>query len=109
MACKNIREKHRADGLRSDVAKAVMKHKAKEKRSNISLEERIAFQSLHTDKTIKILPADKGRATVIMKETEYDTKIAGLLGDDTTYKKLETMERDPTKVYNGKLVNTMKD
>ena len=85
-----------------------MKHKAKEKRSNISLEERKAFQTLHTDKTIKILPADKGRATVIMKATEYDTKIAGLL-DDTTYKKMETMERDPTKVYNGKLVNTMKD
>ena len=84
-----------ADGLRSDVAKGVMKHKAKEKRSNISQEERKALQTLHSDKTIKILPADKGRATVIMKATEYNTKIAGLLGDDTTYKKLE---RDCTKV-----------
>ena len=105
LACKNIKEKHRADGLRCEVAKAVMKHKAKEKRSNISQEERKALQTLRSDKTIKILPADKGRATVIMKATDYDAKIAGLLGDDTIYKKLE---RDPTKVYKSKLVNTMK-
>ena len=43
---------------------------------------------------------------MIMKATDYDAKIAGLLGDDTTYKKLE---RDPTKVYKSKLVNTMKE
>ena len=70
-----------------------MKHKAKEKRSNISLEEKKGLQTLRNDKTIKILPADKGRATVIMKATEYDTKIAGLFGDATTCNKLE---RDPT-------------
>ena len=106
LACKNIKEKHRADGLRCEVAKAVMKHKAKKKRSNISLEERKALQTLRSDKTMKILPADKGRATVIMKVTDYDAKIAGLLVDDTTYKKLE---RDPTKVYKSKLVNTLKE
>ena len=106
LVCKNIKEKHRADGLRCEVAKAVMKHKAKKKISNISLEERKALQTLRSDKTIKILPADKGRATVIMKAIDYDAKIAGLLVDDTTYKKLE---RDPTKVYKSKLVNTMKE
>ena len=37
---------------------------------------------------------------------DYDAKIAGLLGDDITYKKLE---RDPTKVYKSKLANTMKE
>ena len=31
LACKNIKEKHRADGLRCEVAKAVMKHKAKKR------------------------------------------------------------------------------
>ena len=76
------------------------------KRSNISLEERKALQTLCSDKMIKILLADKGRAMVIMKATEYDTKIAGLLGDGTIYKKLE---RDPTNVYKSKLVNTMKE
>ena len=63
-------------------------------------------QTLCSDKTVKILPTDKGRATVIMKATEYDTKIAGLLGDDNTYKKLE---RDPPKMFKRKLVNTMKE
>ena len=104
--CKNIKEKHMVDGLRSDVAKVVMKHKAKEKRSNISLEERKALQTLCSNKMIKILPADKGRATVIMKATECNTKIAELVGDDITYKKLE---RDPTIVYKIKLINTMKE
>ena len=116
-AWRNIKEKHKAEALRSDVAKAVMKQRAKEKRSsisleeiqhitgrdptyhwkrsNISLEERKALHTLRSDKTIKILPADKGRAMVIMKATEYDNKIAGLLENDTTYTKLE---RDPTKV-----------
>ena len=72
----------------------------------MSLEERKALQTIRSDKAIKILPADKGKATVIMKATEYDTKIAGLFGDDTNYKKLE---RDPTKVYKSKLVNIMKE
>ena len=41
-----------------------------------------------------------------MKATYYDAKVAGLLGDDTTYKKLE---RDTNKVYKSKLANTMKE
>ena len=106
LACKKVKEKHMSNGLRCEVAKAMMKHNAKEKRSNILLEERKALQTLRSDKTIKILSADKGRATMIMKAMGYDAKIAGLLGDDTTYKKLE---RDPTKVYKSKLVNTMKE
>ena len=31
LTCKNIKEKHRTDGLRCEVAEAVMKHKAKKK------------------------------------------------------------------------------
>ena len=79
--------------MRCEVAKAVMKHKAKKKRYNIYHWKRGKHFKLY--KTINILPAYNGGATVIMKATDYEENIAELLGDDTTYKKLE---RDPTKV-----------
>ena len=82
------------------------KHKSIQKRPNISPEERKAFQNLRKDRTIKIPPADNGRATVIMNATEYDNNIPGLLADVTTYEKLK---KDYTRVYKSKLVNTMKE
>ena len=44
------------------------------------------------DKTIVLLPADKGNATVTMKTEEYNKKIHELL-DPAVYRKLN---RDPT-------------
>lgn len=67
MACKNINKKHRADELRSDVAKAVT-----EETYLIYHWKRGKHFKTRRDRTIKILPADKphkGRATVIMKAT----------------------------------------
>ena len=43
MACKNINEKYRADGFRSKMAKAVTKHRSRQIRPNVSLEERKAL------------------------------------------------------------------
>ena len=40
-----------------------------------------------------ILPADKGRATVVLERTEYDAKMLEMLSDVNTYRKLD---RDPT-------------
>ena len=34
-----------------------------------------------------ILPADKGRATVIMDKTEYEDKVLQLLDDEKTHEK----------------------
>lgn len=39
-----------------------------------------------------ILPADKGRATVIMKKEEYDHKIDEMLSDEKTY---QLLKHDP--------------
>ena len=36
MVCKNINEKHRADGFRSEVAKAVIKHRSRHNRPHVS-------------------------------------------------------------------------
>ena len=54
---------------------------------------------------MKILPADKGRVTVIMNTTEYDSKIRELLKDVTTYKKLSS---DPTNKFKTKVVKLLK-
>jgi len=34
--------------------------------------------------SIQILPADKGRATVIIDKTEYETKVKDMLEDEKT-------------------------
>ena len=72
--------------------------------SNVSKEERKAIQTLQKEKSIKILAADKGRATVIMDTSEYDEKLANMLSDDSTYTKLK---KDPTSKYKKKLVGIL--
>ena len=52
---------------------------------------------------IIILPADKGRTTVIFNKTAYETKVNSLLSDTQTYKKLK---KDPTPSMERKM-NTM--
>ncbi|KAJ8914806.1 hypothetical protein NQ315_014551 [Exocentrus adspersus] len=48
-------------------------------KSNISKEEMLALKELKNDKDIKILPADKGNATVIMNTGDYNSKISNLI------------------------------
>ena len=48
---------------------------------------------LKTDENIVILPADKGRVTVIMDKTDYYDNMDTLVDDKQTY---EELKRDPT-------------
>ena len=48
-----------------------------------------------------ILPADKGKATVIIDKEEYNSKLTSMLSDTNTYTKLK---KDPTAAYKKKLV-----
>ena len=68
--------------------------------SNITPEECIALKELKNDEDVFILPADKGRATVLPDRSEYDEKMTTLLSDITTYKVLES---DPTPSLQRKL------
>ena len=47
-----------------------------------------------------ILPADKGNATVVMKRSDYDEKMRGMLDDTTTYRKLR---KDPTATQEARI------
>ena len=53
-----------------------------------------------------ILPADKGRATVILNTADYKTKCQDLLKDERTYKQ---PKKDPTNIYRTKLINLLKE
>ncbi|VDN13247.1 unnamed protein product [Dibothriocephalus latus] len=73
--------------------------------SVVSKEEKKALKSLKTDKSIIILPADKGGSTAILNKADYDTKMLSLLEDRSTYKPLNT---DPTKKQNAAIEKVLK-
>jgi len=58
-----------ADELRGEVVRTIKR--AKLPKSNINKGESAALQTLKKDNSIIILPADKGRATVIMNTADY--------------------------------------
>ncbi len=57
-------------------------------RSNLSKNQKDAVRNLRTDKSIHILKADKGNATVILNRTDYDKKMLALL-NTPAYKELK--------------------
>ena len=93
----------KADQLRAQVA-GVMKS-AKLPKPNITKKERQALIELRKEKSIMILPADKGKATVIMDTGEYEQKVKTMLLKCKTYEKLN---KDPTPKYKRKLVSITK-
>jgi hypothetical protein len=93
-----------AEDLRRSVATALKNTKLS--KPNISKEEREALHCLKEDNTITILPADKGRCTVILNKNDYVTKIQDLLNDQRTYEKLK---RDPTSKFKDNIIKVLKE
>ena len=87
------------------VATVVVKN-SKPPRSNISKPERSAIESLRKDKSIQILPTDKGRATVVIDNSDYESKALTLLQDENVYEKLN---KDPTQKFQSKLIELLKE
>ena len=67
-------------------------------------DEQKALKRLKTDENIVILPADKGRVTVVMDKTDYKDKMDSLVNDKQTY---EVLKRDPTPALQRKLNNKL--
>ena len=57
--------------------------------------EGYARQSIAKDKSINILPADKGRTTVVMDTEQCKKQMENILEDANTY---EAIKKDPTEV-----------
>ena len=64
--------------------------------NNISKDEKKALRDLAKDKSVTILPADKGRAVVVMNTHDYTDKINNLLNDEKTYCRITDKRRNPT-------------
>ena len=80
----------KAQSLTAELTKCI--RKAKRPASNISKGEFKALQELKADIDIIILPADKGRSTVIGSTNDYESKLSALLSDSKTY---EMLQKDP--------------
>nr|VZI36427.1 unnamed protein product [Spirometra erinaceieuropaei] len=68
--------------IRHQVPSLLMAHRPREVLSKV---ERDALRELKADKDLVIVPADKGRATVVLDRTDYLQKAKGLLEDRQFY------------------------
>nr|VZI15315.1 unnamed protein product [Spirometra erinaceieuropaei] len=68
--------------IRHQVSSLLMAHRPREVLSKL---ERDALRELKVDKDLVIVPADKGRSTVVLDMTDYLQKAKGLLEDRQFY------------------------
>nr|VZI37113.1 unnamed protein product [Spirometra erinaceieuropaei] len=73
--------------------------------NNMSPTEIEAMKELKVDKDIIVLPADKGRATVVMNRVDYNEKAQALLDDQQSYK---SMPSSRAKSMIGQLTGLLK-
>ena len=70
----------------------------------MSFKQRSAIHALRNDSNIVIAPADKGKATVVMGRTDYDTKMRAILQDD----QYRPLPRDPIVKVENKIADDLK-
>ena len=92
------------DNIRSRIASTIQSASLPD--SNLTKDERQALKRLKTDENIVILPADKGRVTVVMDKTDYYDKMDALANDKQTY---QVLKRDPTPALQRKLNSKLLD
>ena len=80
-----------ADRARTQIIGTLSK--ARTTTTNLHPSESKALRELRSDNSLMILPADKGRTTVVMNKRAYDAKVVNMLLDTSTYKPLS---KDPT-------------
>jgi len=73
-------------------------------KQNLNPLERKAINNLKSDNTIKILPADKGNATVILSSDDYEQKLTTLINEGN-YSKLN---KDPSEKIERQIYNLLK-
>ncbi len=67
------------------------------------------LSNLKKNQSIIVLPADKGRTTVVMDREEYINKANELLQDNSTYKKLDKNPTKTTTSHINKKLKSLKD
>ena len=75
---------------------SILKNSKPSRQRNMTKDELETLKRLSKDTSVTILPADKGRAVVVMDSSDYQQKIHGLLQDQNTYTKISDRRRNPT-------------
>jgi len=75
---------------------SILKNSKPETVSNVLKQHLTAIKNLKKDSSIIIIPADKGKAVVLMNREDYKEKISSLLNDENTYNKITDKRRNPT-------------
>ncbi|XP_064461588.1 uncharacterized protein LOC135371468 [Ornithodoros turicata] len=73
--------------------------------SNLSKQERSALRDLRSDKSVIVLPADKGKGTVMLDTEDYRTKMQEILDDAAHFVPLA---HDPTAKAERSLVDHLR-
>ena len=102
-ACVLISNKGEKAALRGEISEILSS--AKPPRSNLTYNERIALRDLRSDDSIVLLPADKGKCTVVMNKAEYVEKMEEKLKDENTYKRIHAY---PTLTIQQTLTDQLK-
>ena len=90
--------------VRIKICEAI--RRAKRPSANITKDEREAWTKLKKNKSIQIVQADKGNATVILDAKDYDAKVHALLDDQKSY---SLLKKDPTKSTERKFLDVIRD
>lgn len=103
LACEKISDPGQKAALRNEIAGILKSTRLPP--SNITKSEAQAINTLSGNKDITILPADKGRTTVILDTDNYEIQMLKMLEDTNTY---EVLKKDPTEEKKNRLRTIMK-
>ena len=96
-----------ADAVLKSFGSAVSKIMEKNSpKPNMSKSEMLASKKLSRDKSIKIVPADKGNAVVILNKGDYEKKAMDILNDPIHFKMIH---KNPTAARAKKLSSFLRD
>jgi len=87
-ACRSM-EDEVTEGFKNEVLGTL--RSAKCPQSNLTLQEQQAVSDLKSNPTVMVLPADKGRATVVLDKAEYE--VLHMLSDEKTTRRMATANK----------------
>ncbi|XP_037502643.1 uncharacterized protein LOC119377114 [Rhipicephalus sanguineus] len=97
-------EENERDEVRTRAVGILSRIRKSSSQQVLSEDEQKAVKSLHENKKIAVLPADKGNVTVVLDRSAYQSKMEEIVGDYTTYAKID---RDPTSKVQTCLQKTL--
>ena len=107
LSCQRELSESAKDNIRSRIASTIQSASLPD--SNSTKDERQALKRLKTDENIVILPAAKGRVTVVMDKTDYYDKMDALVNDKQTLVTYQVLKRDLTPALQRKLNSKLLD